>query len=63
MLKNYESEITLFLKDLKKQRPYLEGQQKEGRSRLWDKNIDTEITEGFEEGTVAQKPYVYQTND
>ena len=63
MAKSYESEATQFLQELKRQRPYLEAQQKEGRARLWDKKIDAEDTQAFEAGTVAQKPYVYSTND
>ena len=35
--KNYESDVTLFLKQLKKDKPELQAQQVEGRARLWDK--------------------------
>ncbi len=63
MAKNYESEITQFLKDLRQQRPHLEASQKSGRALLWDKAIDLDQVEEFEAATVAQKPYVYQTED
>ena len=63
MAKSYESEITLFLQQLKQERPNLEASQKQGRALLWDKAIDSEIEEGFEASTVAQKPYGYSTAD
>jgi hypothetical protein len=63
MAKSYESEITQFLQHLKQERPNLEASQKQGRALLWDKTIDSEIEEGFEASTVAQKPYVYATAD
>lgn len=62
MANNYESEITQFLKQYKEQKPDTEIRQREGRARLWDKNIDPEQQEGFKAGRVPQKPYVYQTN-
>ena len=55
----YESDITLFLKDLKKEDKHLEKSQLEGRARLWDKPQDLRLQREFEEATVAQKPYVY----
>jgi hypothetical protein len=39
----YQSEITLFLNELKKNNPQLEEQQQKGRALLWDKapiNLD-----------------------
>ncbi|AKQ57449.1 DUF3460 family protein [Bordetella hinzii] len=62
MAKNYESEITLFLKDYKAKHPGTEERQREGRARLWDKPQDTELLEGFRAGRVPQKPYVYQAD-
>ncbi len=61
MAKNYESEITRFLKQYKQQHPDIEQRQREGRARLWDKNLDSEQQEQFKAGRVQQKPYVYQT--
>ncbi|HLS21461.1 MAG TPA: DUF3460 family protein [Paenalcaligenes sp.] len=63
MAKGYESEITEFLKNYKKQHPDTEQRQREGRARLWDKFIDPELQEGFKEAKVAQDPYVYYQND
>ena len=59
---HYESEATQFLLKLKEQRPHLEQVQREGRSLLWDKELDREEQADFQAGRVAQKPYVYQTN-
>ena len=59
---DYTSEATGFLQQLKAKQPQLEAQQSEGRSLLWDKNIDRTAWEGFRAAQVAQKPYVYQTD-
>ena len=59
---DYQSEVTQFINKLKEQKPYLEAGQREGRSLLWDKEIDRDIQKEYSEGRVAQKPYVYQTN-
>lgn len=61
MAQNYESEITQFLKQYKQQHPDAEQRQREGRARLWDKNLDPDLQEQFKAGRVQQKPYVYQT--
>ena len=37
----YESDITLFVQELKKQHPEIEQQQAEGRARFSDKPQDT----------------------
>lgn len=34
---HYQSEITLFIEELKKANPQLEQKQREGRALLWDK--------------------------
>jgi hypothetical protein len=58
----YESEITLFLKDLKQKDPQLEQKQREGRSIWWDKApIDLDARRRAAESRVTQQPYVYQT--
>lgn len=61
MAKNYESDITQFLKQFKEKNPDTELRQREGRSRLWDKTLDPELHEGYKQARVPQKPYVYQT--
>jgi hypothetical protein len=58
----YESEITLFLKDLKQKDPELEQKQRAGRSIFWDKKpIDLDARKRADESRVTQQPYVYQT--
>ncbi|MFZ1891734.1 MAG: DUF3460 family protein [Formosimonas sp.] len=55
----YESDITLFLKQLKKDQPELESGQLAGRDRLWDKAQDLRLQREFDDAQVAQKAYVY----
>lgn len=62
MAANYESEITKFLKDYKKNHPDLEQRQREGRARLWDRPQDPELQDGFKQAKVPQRPYVYQND-
>lgn len=60
---SYESEATLFIKELKQNNPKLEQQQREGRALLWDKApIDPDTQERNKASRVAQQPYVYQSN-
>ena len=59
--KNYESDVTLFLKQLKNDKPDLQAKQVAGRARLWDKDINAEQQEQFKAARVPQSPYVYQT--
>ncbi|GAA5234436.1 DUF3460 family protein [Verticiella sediminum] len=61
MANSYQSDITKFIDELKKKDPKLEEKQREGRARLWDRDIDADIWDGFREARVPQKPYVYQT--
>ena len=62
MARHYESEITQFLNDYKRTHADTEQRQREGRARLWDKNLDTELLENFRASRVNQRPYVYQTD-
>ena len=59
---DYESDVTQFINKLKEQKPYLADGQREGRSLLWDKDLDREEQADFKASRVSQKPYVYQTN-
>jgi hypothetical protein len=57
----YESEITQFISDMKKQNPHLEEAQRDGRAIFWDKTpIDLDQRQRAEQSRVKQKPYVYQ---
>ncbi|MFS8978781.1 DUF3460 family protein [Cupriavidus necator] len=60
----YESDITQFLKQLKQERPTLEAEQRDGRALLWDKSpIDLAERARAEASRVAQKPYVYSSDN
>lgn len=56
----YESEVTLFIKELKANNPAIEEGQRQGRSLLWDKSVDRDAWREFRSAEVAQQPYVYQ---
>lgn len=58
----YVSEFTQFLGELKQQDPKVEEGQMKGRALLWDKVIDREAQQRFEEISVPQQPYVYQNH-
>jgi Protein of unknown function (DUF3460) len=56
---DYTSDITKFIDDLKVAKPTLEAEQREGRGRLWDKNLNANEQAEFRDGKVPQQPYVY----
>jgi len=58
---HYTSDTTAFLDKLKADRPTLEQEQRQGRSLLWDKQIDRSFQADADTAKVAQQPYVYQT--
>ncbi|KQP05026.1 DUF3460 family protein [Pseudorhodoferax sp. Leaf265] len=60
---DYKSEATQFIDQLKAQQPDLEARQRAGRALLWDKAVDRTVWTEFRQGQVAQKPYVYQTDN
>lgn len=60
---HYTSETTDFINQMKKDNAQLEAQQVAGRGLLWDKNVNHEAQAEAEQARVAQKPYVYQTNN
>jgi hypothetical protein len=58
---HYKSNITLFLEELKANKPELEQSQQEGRALLWDKaptSLDDQKRNQV--ARVKQKAYVYQ---
>ena len=59
---HYQSDATDFIDELKRARPELDLQQREGRALLWDKDLDRQQQAEYQTARVAQKPYVYQTN-
>ncbi|WP_284336835.1 DUF3460 family protein [Comamonas sp. NoAH] len=60
---HYTSDVTDFINQMKKDKPQLETQQQIGRSLLWDKSVNYEAQAEAAQARVAQKPYVYQTNN
>lgn len=58
---HYISDATQFIDQLKAAKPSLEQEQRQGRSLLWDKQIDRELQADVQAARVPQKAYVYQT--
>ena len=56
---HYTSEATNFIEQLKKDKPQLDAQQQQGRSLLWDKEVDADVWQDYRAGKVAQNAYVY----
>jgi hypothetical protein len=59
--KEYKSDTTSFIEQLKARKPRLEAEQQQGRNLLWDKRVDRNAQADYKDGNVAQQPYVYQT--
>ncbi|MEO7150832.1 MAG: DUF3460 family protein [Burkholderiaceae bacterium] len=59
--KPYTSDVTSFIDKLKADKPTLEEEQRRGRALLWDRQLDRDALVEYDEATVAQQPYVYQT--
>ena len=59
MSSHYESELTLFLRQLKRENPEIEAGQREGRAIFWDKNLDRDLYRRFRQSDVPQPAYVY----
>ncbi len=57
----YKSEVSIFIDELKAKKPSLESEQRAGRALLWDKSLDRQAQEAWQEAKVPQQPYVYQT--
>jgi len=60
---DYKSDATLFIEQLKKEEPTLVARQRQGLALLWNKIVDRDAWAGYRRSKIAQKPYVYQTND
>jgi hypothetical protein len=59
--KNYQSETTLFLRDLLERNPQIAEEQQKGRALWWDKQLDRDEQRRFRESRLPQPAYVYQT--
>jgi hypothetical protein len=58
--RNYESELTGFIKELKQQHPDLDKKQREARAIWWDKPpLTPEEVQRASVSDVKLKPYVY----
>ena len=60
---DYRSDTTQFIDQLKADQPDLEARQRAGRALLWDKNPDRGLQGEYAQARVAQKPYVYLTDE
>ena len=55
----YESDITQFLRELKKERPHLEAEQQRGRAIWWDRPQSLETLRRDRESRLPQPAYVF----
>ncbi len=60
--KPYKSEATQFIEQLKAKKPSLEAEQRAGRGRLWDREIDRDAQARWRSARVPMRPYVYYDN-
>jgi len=62
--RHYESEHTRFIRELLQKKPQIVEDLRKGRAIWWDKRpADLEERRRMDEGSVPQKPYVYQTEN
>ena len=60
--RNYESDHTRFIREMKEKKPALEAEQQRSRAIWWDKlPKDLAETRKMDNGRVPQAAYVYQT--
>jgi hypothetical protein len=60
--RNYESDHTRFIREMKEKKPALEAEQQRSRAIWWDKlPKDLAETRKMDNGRVPQPAYVYQT--
>jgi hypothetical protein len=57
--KQYESEITKFIRDFLRKHPEVVEKQKQARATWWDRPQDLEERKRLEEAEVPKKPYEY----
>ncbi len=58
--KNYESEFTKFVRELKQKNPQIEAEQRKSRAIWWDHQQDLDTLERQKQSRVKQQAYVYQ---
>jgi hypothetical protein len=60
--KNYESDHTKFIRELKEKKPHLEEQQRANRAILWDTApLDLDAYERDKQSRIKQQAYVYHS--
>jgi Protein of unknown function (DUF3460) len=59
----YESDATRMIRELLAEKPEIADEQKTGRALWWDRRLDLDRLRREKESSVAQKGYVYQTDD
>lgn len=58
----YQSEVTLFLNQLKQEHPRIEAEQRKGRAIWWDAEpLNMDRLQRDRDSKVAQNAYPYQT--
>mgnify|MGYP002391364200 FL=1 len=57
----YKSEVSMFIDELKARKPSLESEQRAGGELLWDRSLDRQALQAWDQARVPQQPYVYQT--
>jgi len=60
---HYMSDVTQFIAQIKRDHPHLQEDQRQGRARLWDHDLDRDLLNEFNAARVAQRPYVYSTGN
>lgn len=55
----YESDLTRFIRELRRKNPQIAEQQKKNRATWWDRPQDLEVQREKIEATVPQPAYVY----
>ena len=60
-MKEYESDVTRFLREMKQRKPDLDRKQREAREIWWDKALDRDEQARFAQSSVRLPGYVYQT--
>ena len=58
----YESEFTVFMREMKQRHPEWSGQQRSGRALLWGKRVDFEELLRFDEASVSPQARRYDLN-
>jgi hypothetical protein len=55
----YESDVTKFVRDLLDEQPALKELQRKNRGTWWDKQLDRDQIQRFEQSEAPKAPYAY----